>query len=211
MVMCTCKPMVRVRPEHPGEAGLPGEEHAGQTAFRTFHHRETRSVVHWAVDRRIRLPKPCQVRGFKSPFAFLKVMSSMSVTELDLIAPLCLQAAGVDQPTERGHREAEETPGQEETSVVGQLPNTNHQLWAKATQNQGRERSGERSLLKTQSTSAVSSGPGLQMNRISQRLILRLVHKRMFETPLTKTNISLHVCLCGQADTSRVPWTGRDL
>lgn len=206
MVMCTCKPMVCVRPEHPGEAGMPGEEHAGQTAFRTFHHRETRSVVHRAVDRRIRLPKPCQVRGFKSPFTF-----DSDVTELDLIAPLCLQAAGVDQPTERGHREAEETPGQEETSVVGQLPNTNYQLWAKATQNQGRERSGERSLLKTQSTSAVSSGPGLQINRISQRLILRLVHKRMFETPLTKTNISLHVCLCGQADTSRVPWTGRDL
>lgn len=37
-------------PEHPGEAGVPGEEHAGQTAFRTFHHRETRSVVHRTVD-----------------------------------------------------------------------------------------------------------------------------------------------------------------
>lgn len=50
-----------VRPEHPGEAGVPGEEHAGQTASGTFHHRETRSVVHRAVDRRLRLPEPRQV------------------------------------------------------------------------------------------------------------------------------------------------------
>lgn len=38
------------------------------------------------------------------------------------------QTARVDKPTERGHREAEKTSGQEETSIIRQLPSTNHQL-----------------------------------------------------------------------------------
>lgn len=36
--------------EHPGEAGLSGEKHAGQASFRPFHYSETRSLVHRTVD-----------------------------------------------------------------------------------------------------------------------------------------------------------------
>ncbi len=53
--LCVC-------PEHTGEAGVSGEEHAGSTAFGSFHHCETRSLVYRAVDRRLRLPEPRQVR-----------------------------------------------------------------------------------------------------------------------------------------------------
>lgn len=49
-------------PEHTGEAGVSGEEHAGSTAFGSFHHCETWSLVYRAVDGWIRLPEPCQVR-----------------------------------------------------------------------------------------------------------------------------------------------------
>lgn len=50
--------------EHTGEAGLSREEHAGQTTFRPFHYSETWSLIHRAVDRRLRLSKNCQVRTF---------------------------------------------------------------------------------------------------------------------------------------------------
>lgn len=69
-----------------------------------------------------------------------------------------LQAARVDKPTERGYWEAEKTSSQEETSILQQLPSTNHKLGAKATQNQGSEWSRKWSLSKTQPTSAVSPG-----------------------------------------------------
>lgn len=66
----------------------------------------------------------------------------------------------MDKPTERGNWETAKTPSQEETPILEQLPSTNHKLWAKATQNQGSEWGGERSLSKAQPTSAVSPGLG---------------------------------------------------
>lgn len=53
---------VCICPEHTGEAGLSREEHAGSTALGSFHHCETRSLIYRAVDRRLRLPEPRQVR-----------------------------------------------------------------------------------------------------------------------------------------------------
>lgn len=53
---------VCICPEHTGEAGVSGEEHAGSAAFGSFYHCETRSLVYRAVDRRICLPEPRQVR-----------------------------------------------------------------------------------------------------------------------------------------------------
>ena len=45
-----------------GEDGVQRQEHAGQAASGSLHHRETRSLLHGAVDRRLRLPEPHQVR-----------------------------------------------------------------------------------------------------------------------------------------------------
>lgn len=58
--VCVC---VCVRSEHPGEAVVSGEEHAGSSTARPLHHGATRGILHGAVDRRIRLPEPGQVRS----------------------------------------------------------------------------------------------------------------------------------------------------
>lgn len=44
-----------------GEDGLQGQKHAGPSTFGSLHHRPPWSLVHRAVDRWIRLPKPHQV------------------------------------------------------------------------------------------------------------------------------------------------------
>lgn len=54
--------MFHVPSEHSGEAVVSGEEHAGSPTSRSLHHGATWSVLHGAMDRRIRLPKPGQVR-----------------------------------------------------------------------------------------------------------------------------------------------------
>lgn len=40
---------------------MPGEKHAGPTTSGPVHHRQTRGVLHGAVERRLRLPEPRQV------------------------------------------------------------------------------------------------------------------------------------------------------
>lgn len=95
------------------------------------------------------------------------------------------QTAGMDKPTERGYWEAAKTASQEETSILQQLPNTNHKLRAKATQNQGSEWSRKWSLSKTQPTSAVS--PGLEY-------IKRYQNNRSSEIQRTICKASLTVC-----------------
>lgn len=54
--------MFHVPSEHSGEAVVSGEEHAGSPTSRSLHHGATRSVLHGAMDRRIRLSEPGQVR-----------------------------------------------------------------------------------------------------------------------------------------------------
>lgn len=44
-----------------GEDGVQGQEHAGPPSSGPLHHRTTRSLLHRAVDGRIRLPEPHQV------------------------------------------------------------------------------------------------------------------------------------------------------
>lgn len=44
-----------------GEDGMQGQKHAGPPSSGPLHHRTTRSLLHRAVDRRIRLPEPHQV------------------------------------------------------------------------------------------------------------------------------------------------------
>ncbi len=140
-----------------------------------------------------------------------------------------LQTARVDKPTERGHREAEKTSSQEETSILQQLPSTNHKLWAKATQNQGSERSRKWSLCKTQPTSAVSSAGCKTDTRAAIPLTKAVLKKRKKKKKvflcgslffwsvcyLSSTQLKSNLFFCishpVKADTSRVPWTGRDL
>lgn len=47
--------------EHPGKTGMSGEEHAGQTSFGPFHHRQTWRFIHRAVDWWICLPESSEV------------------------------------------------------------------------------------------------------------------------------------------------------
>lgn len=171
--------------EQPGEAGLSREEHAGSITFRPLHYRETRGLIHRAVDGWLRLSKPRQVRLrvfiLMSEVKFLYLLLGTFKTRgrpittdavndcLDLNSKTSSlwmfwfhfheQTAGMDKPAERRHREAEKTSCQEETSVLQQLSSTNHKLWAKATQNQGSKWSRKWSLSKTQPTSTVSLFP----------------------------------------------------
>lgn len=52
-----------VHAEHSGEAVVSGEEHAGPPPPGSLHHRQTRGILHGAVDRWIRIPEPDQVRN----------------------------------------------------------------------------------------------------------------------------------------------------
>lgn len=229
--LCVRKPACRTMSlccfsEQPGEAGLSGEKHAGQTSFRPFHYSETWSLIHWAVDRWLRLPKPCEVRGFQWDLNIVKLSDLIwSFRYLTKCSVFCLQTARVDKPTERGHWEAEKTFSQEETSILQQLPSTDHQLWAKATQNQGSERSRKWSLCKTQPTSAVSSLTCVFIELFIYLLsdCSQLFHGWMHSRLLTECTQLTRRCFWLsknsfsslshpiKADISRVPWTGRDL
>lgn len=57
----TIQPTVCCSAEHPGKASMSGEEHAGQTSFRPFHHSQTRSVIYRTVDWWICFPESSEV------------------------------------------------------------------------------------------------------------------------------------------------------
>ncbi len=132
--------------EHPGETVVSWEEHAGPSPSRSLHHCQTRSVLHGAVDRRIRIPEPDQVRDSKRAHCFSIQLNSfryffktwilcacftlhnheqnmwnvcvyLSATAFHSMTHfLSVQAAGGHQPAEGGYRATEETAGQEEAS-----------------------------------------------------------------------------------------------
>lgn len=52
------------------EDGLQRQEHAGSSAFGSLHHRAPRSILHRAMDRRIRLPETHQVSRRNETFRF---------------------------------------------------------------------------------------------------------------------------------------------
>lgn len=58
-----------------GEDGMPRQKHAGPASTGSLHHRETWSILHWAVDRRICLPEPHQVRAFTTVLLFIMIIS----------------------------------------------------------------------------------------------------------------------------------------
>lgn len=93
MVLCT---------EHPGEAVMSREEHAGSSPSWSLYHRQTRSIVHRAVDRRIRIPEPDKVRGCKhinhlvtsyTHFDLVEILHWAWLCKLVLIAVVLLLSA----------------------------------------------------------------------------------------------------------------------
>lgn len=71
--------------------------------------------------------KPTWVTSFICRSSLTNMMLNEVFFE-KMLSALYLQTTRVDKPTERGHREAEKTSSQEETSILQQLPSTNHKL-----------------------------------------------------------------------------------
>lgn len=161
--------------EHPGEAVVPREEHAGPSPPRSLHHRQTRSVLHGAVDRRIRIPEPDQVRDYKhthrfdttNPIPFRlcieqktceKLFFIVSISPMTHSLLLRMQATRGHQSAEGGHRATEEAACQEEASKpCVSLPLCGLHLWTQAEKNQGGQRQRLRPLPQALLAPAVST------------------------------------------------------
>lgn len=101
-----------------GEDGVQGQEHARPSASGPLHHRTTRSLLHWAVDRRLRLPESHQVSKHDRHKGIF-ILSALRMRTFTLRCSCVFQAARADQLAAGGHREAEEAAGEEETSLHG--------------------------------------------------------------------------------------------
>lgn len=79
-----------------GEDGVQGQEHAGPPSSGTLHHRATRSLLHRAVDGRIRLPEPHQVS------ARMKLKLGFRAKLSDQTAWFCRSAGSRSESARRG-------------------------------------------------------------------------------------------------------------
>lgn len=80
--------------EHPGKTGMSGEEHAGQTSFGPFHHRETWSFIYRTVDWWICLPESSEV--MRPKFLIEPIALNISIGSRTKLSPPPVNVAALN-------------------------------------------------------------------------------------------------------------------